>query len=66
MTVGRLIREARKEVNLTVADVARQVGITRQALTTIELDKGFPSLPVAGRLCQLLGVDPVRMMWEAT
>lgn len=52
-TAVRLAREAR---GIPQGRVARVVGVTQATLSRIELGLQIPTLPVAARLAQVLGV----------
>lgn len=55
-SIGKRIRERRKELNLTQEDLARTLGFTPQHISVIEQDKRAPSLPSLARLAEELGV----------
>lgn len=46
----------RAERAWTQADLARQIGVSRQSINAIETGKFDPSLPVAFRLARLFGL----------
>lgn len=50
------IRVTREAAGMTQAEVARQVGVTRQTLIAIEQSKYSPSLELAFQLARLFGV----------
>lgn len=55
--VNNRIRELRQARNATQADLARQVGVTRQTVNAIEQGKYSPSLEVAFRIAAFLEED---------
>ena len=50
------IAELRSVRSWTQADVAQQIGVSRQTVNAIETQKFDPSLPVAFRLARLFGL----------
>lgn len=44
------VREYRKRKNLTQEDLAREMGVSRQTIISIEKGKYIPSLPLALKL----------------
>ena len=56
MSIGKRIRERRKELNLTQEDLAKALGFTPQHISVIEQDKRGPSLLSLARLAEELGV----------
>ncbi|MBL9051239.1 MAG: helix-turn-helix domain-containing protein [Tabrizicola sp.] len=54
--IGPMLRQRRKELNLTLAQVAEQVGIATGFLSEIERDQASPSVATLIRLCDALGV----------
>ena len=58
LTAGELIRKKRIGLGLSLADLAKQVGVTRQALWAVEKGIVGPSAPnAADRAISLLGID---------
>ena len=47
------LRDLRSERNWTQADLAQQIGVSRQTINAIEKGKFDPSLPTALRLARL-------------
>jgi transcriptional regulator with XRE-family HTH domain len=54
--IGPMLRQRRKELNLTLAQVADRVGIATGFLSEIERDQASPSVATLIRLCDALGV----------
>lgn len=54
--IGPMLRNRRKELNLTLADVARSAGIAAGFLSEIERDQASPSVATLIRLCEVLGI----------
>ena len=55
--LGPMLRDARLRQHLTQADVARQLGVTVQALSRLELNADRASFDRIHRLCLLLGLE---------
>jgi len=51
-----LLRAARQRVGLSQGELASQVGVSRQAISAIETGRAAPTMPVALRCAQALGV----------
>lgn len=54
--IGPMLRQRRKELNLTLAQVADRVGIAQGFLSEIERDQASPSVATLIRLCDALGI----------
>lgn len=54
--VTNTLRALREAADLTQAEVARRVGVTRQTLIAIEQGKYSPTLELAFQLCRVYGV----------
>ena len=50
------LKDLRTERNWTQADLARQLGVSRQTINAIETGKFDPSLPLAFRLARLFNL----------
>jgi len=59
------VRELRAERGITQQDLADRIGVTRQTVIAIELDKYSPSLEVAFRIAQIFGV-PLESVFQYT
>ena len=55
--LGAVLRAARTQRGLTQADVARQLGITVQAVSRLENNAGRAAFDRIHQLCQLLGLE---------
>ena len=51
------LREIRKEQKMSANQLARQVGVTRQAISRIELGLSKPSIELAKKLGRVLYCD---------
>ena len=60
------VRERRRALGLSVSDLARRVGISRQALTAIEAGRAAPSTVTSLRLAKVLGcgVEDLFCLWS--
>ncbi len=59
------IRDLRSAAGLTQQQLADEVGVTRQTVIAIELDKYSPSLEVAFRIAQVFRV-PLEQVFQYT
>ena len=55
--IGPMLRQRRKELNLTLAQVAGNAGIATGFLSEIERDQASPSVATLIRLCEALGIS---------
>ena len=55
--LGPILRATRLKQGLTQADVARQLGVSTQAVSKLESQAGRASFDRIHRLCLLLGMD---------
>lgn len=55
--LGNLLRTARQQRDLTQVDVARQLGISAQAVSKLEKNAGRASFERIHRLCLLLDLE---------
>jgi len=58
-TYGEQIRTARRQRMMTLRDVAAASGVTLGYLSEIERDLASPSIAVAQKLADALGVNPI-------
>jgi putative transcriptional regulator len=58
------VKERRLARELSQADLARALGVSRQTINSIETDRYTPSLPLALALGRFFGV-PVEEMFDA-
>jgi putative transcriptional regulator len=63
--IRNTIRNLRAAGNMTQQDLANQIGVTRQTVNAIELDKYSPSLEVAFRIAHVFGV-PLEQVFQYT
>lgn len=49
------LKVARAELNITQGELAQKIGVTRQAVNSIELGKYVPSTVLALKMAQLFG-----------
>ena len=49
------LKVARAELNITQGELAEKIGVTRQAVNSIELGKYVPSTVLALKMAQLVG-----------
>jgi putative transcriptional regulator len=57
------LRELRTEKGLTQADLANQLGVSRQAVIALETDKHSPSLDLAYKISAVFGL-PVEAIFQ--
>lgn len=57
------LRELRTEKGLTQADLANQLGVSRQAVIALETDKHSPSLDLAYKISAVFGL-PVEAIFH--
>ncbi|OYX25259.1 MAG: hypothetical protein B7Z10_06865 [Rhodobacterales bacterium 32-66-7] len=55
--IGPMLRRRRREMNLTLAQVAGSAGIASGFLSEIERDQASPSVATLIRLCDVLGIS---------
>lgn len=58
------IREQRKHHRLSLEDISKEIGITKQSLSMIERKRNQPSFKVGIKLCSLFGIDPTHVDLE--
>lgn len=61
MTIGERVTQAREAAGLTIAELARRVGISRSAIGQIEA--GTTKSPTAGNLQKIADKTGVRFKW---
>jgi len=61
MTLGQLLKTAREDLDMTKAQVARDVGIMRQSLAGYEADARLPNIKNAVKLANVLEIDVTKM-----
>jgi putative transcriptional regulator len=57
------LRELRAQRNMTQQELADAIGVTRQTVIAIELDKYSPSLETAFKIAQVFGV-PLEQVFQ--
>ncbi len=58
MKIGQKIKDAREDMDLTQADMARSIPMNQSNYSKIERDLQEPNLEQLKRICQLLRLDP--------
>lgn len=66
LTLGELISYALKEQGKSQAELARELGISPSRVSDFVNDKSEPSLSLAGRFCQALGLSAELVLGCAT
>ena len=61
--LSNTIRDLRATHSMTQQELADQIGVTRQTVIAIELDKYSPSLEVAFRIAHVFGV-PLEQVFQ--
>lgn len=57
--LGDLLRNARQQQGLTLADIARQLGVSVQAVSQLEHNADRATFERIHRLCRVLGLELV-------
>ena len=57
LKVGKYIAEKRKDINLTQAELAKQLHITDRAVSKWERGKGYPDITILNKLSEVLNVS---------
>ncbi len=55
---ARLDYQSRTGRPVTVEEIAREVGISRQSMSDIENGRSLPRYPTLAKLCKLYGLEP--------
>lgn len=58
------LRELRAERNWSQADLASQLGVSRQSVNAVETGRFDPSLPLAFRLAKVFGLAIESIFYE--
>lgn len=58
------VRELRTRLNLTQADLAEKLGVSRQTINAIETEKYDPSLPLAFKIAKVFR-KPIEEVFKA-
>lgn len=56
-TIGEIIRNRRKELNITQPHLAELAKVSTNTIYKIERGQGNPSLEVLGKLAEVLGME---------
>ena len=56
MSVSNNLKQFRKKVKMTQTELAKRAGVSRQSIYAIETQKSEPSLELAFKLSNILGV----------
>jgi transcriptional regulator with XRE-family HTH domain len=56
-SVGERLRERRRALGLTLKEAAREAGISTSYLSSIEIGRSVPSLPILARVVGVLGLS---------
>lgn len=62
--IGNTIRELRKELGLSLKELAEKIGATSSFVSQVENDKAMPSLPVLKKIADALGTKISVMLGE--
>lgn len=55
--IGKALRKLRLDKGITMTDLARSVGMSRQAIWLIENGKRLPRVRTVANICNALGVE---------
>ena len=58
MNVGEKIKNAREDMDLSQADVAREIPMSQSGYSKIERGAQEPNLNQLRRICEILNIDP--------
>lgn len=64
MTIGQKIREIRQSLGLTMEEVAKGAGLTRQRIYSIETDMYMPTIPTIQLVANGLHCSPMDILTE--
>jgi putative transcriptional regulator len=62
--VKNAMRDLRSQLNLTQADLAEKLGVSRQTINAIETEKYDPSLPLAFKIAKVFR-KPIEEIFKA-
>lgn len=57
MTTGQAIRQLRQSQGMTQAHLAQEVGMSANAICSLENDKTYPPKATIERICSVLGIS---------
>ena len=58
------MKQTRQELNLSQAELAKQVGVSRQTVNMIENGDYNPTVALCIRICRTLGKTLDELFWE--
>jgi len=62
MSIGKTIKELRKNKNIKQTDLALKCGLSVNALCQIELDNTFPHKKTINKICEALDINPYHLI----
>lgn len=62
--MNQKLKQARQRMNLSQAELAKQVGVARQTVNMIESGEYNPTLSLCLRICRILGCTLDELFWE--
>ena len=62
MSIGKTIKELRKNKNIKQTDLALKCGLSVNALCQIELDNTFPHKKTINKICESLDINPYHLI----
>ncbi|EMF0566563.1 helix-turn-helix transcriptional regulator, partial [Enterococcus hirae] len=57
MEFGKLLKQERKKMNLTQADLAEQLNVSRSAISNWEIGRNYPDIQTIIDISNVLGVS---------
>ena len=57
LLIGKKLRQAREENNISIKDIANKVNVTRQTISNIENDTSMPSIALLCNICDVLNIS---------
>ncbi len=63
--VNQKMKQARQEKELSQAELAQAVGVSRQTINMIENGDYNPTVALCIKICKILGVTLNDLFWEA-
>lgn len=61
-TPAALIEQAIIEKNMTQTQLASMIGVSKSRISNFVSGQSIPSLKLAGRICEVLGISPALML----
>jgi transcriptional regulator with XRE-family HTH domain len=68
--LGKYLREIRLSRNMTMTELAKDSGVTKQSISQFELGKSSPQEPTLKRICKALGedfdefIEKIKIQWD--